>query len=1050
MSLNQTPFPVRTSPRCPSTRTFVALAAVFVLAIGCADDDPDPSNDGGAKDGQTSEAGKADTGSGLPDSYGPLYSCKTPGQRCNAHNPCAINPICGTDKKCRPQSIMNCDDGLDCTDDRCLGMGVCQNTAKKDYCALPVRVGGPPRDGGTSSDASTDGGVKDSGASAVDYGVARTEIKCFKKGARRPSDVCMQCDPATDGKRWSPATGGSCNDGDQCTQNDYCQSGQCKGTYFCNNCADGYCCTTDFCDGKGGCLCSKLKSDWCLISKSCYKHGTKHPSGSCNKCDVKTSQSAWTSITNSCLISNKCYDAGDKHPLKCAECDPKTSAASWTVKGSFCLINNVCKKPGDLDAIGCSQCDPTTNKYGWTRLSGVCKIFGKCYKKAAKHKGGCAECDPTVNANGWTVKGSYCLINNTCYMPSAKDEVKCFTCDPTKAKYDWSAVAGVCKIGGKCYTSGAKHPGGCATCDTSKSQTSWTVTGTTQCLIHNVCRKSGDKDLSGCSSCDPTKSLYKWTALPGLCTVDGLCYSKGATNTGKCGVCDPTKSTTDWSPSGTGCVIDGACYAKNAKHSSGCGTCDPTKSQTSWTVSANSCIIGDRCYTKGTQETAGCGVCDPTKSASSWTRGSSCLVTHQWSKSFGTTYYDYPYDVAVDGNGNIYITGYYRYTIDFGGGGLTANSYDIYVASFTPSGKHRWSKNFGGSSSDYGYGVAVDGNGNVYVTGMFYNSINFGGSTISSHGSGDIFLASFDSNGKHRWSKGFGGTSSDYGYAVETDPSGNVYITGYMYYSANFGGGTLTSKGSADVFLASFDSSGKHRWSKNFGSTSSDYGYGLATDTSGNVYVSGYHYSTINFGGSNLTSKGSYDAFLAAFDSSGNHRWSKSFGNTSADYGYDVATDTAGNVYLTGYFYYSVDFGGGTLTSKGGGDIYLASFTSSGGHRWSKNFGGTSSDYGYGVATDPSGNVFITGYYYNSLDFGGGTVTSKGSYDAYLASFTNSGAYRWHRSWGSTSSDYGRKVAVDGAGNVVNVGYFYNTVDFGGGALKNNGYYDIYLVKLKQ
>jgi hypothetical protein len=962
----------------------------------------------------------------LPDGYGPLWKCDTPGMTCNPHDPCAINPVCGEDLLCRPAGLMNCDDELSCTKDICMGSGLCKHEPAEGQCALPVRVG-----------------------SGADAGPAETVVRCFKEGDAHPEDPCLKCDPTENPSKWSPANGGWCDDGNDCTKDDYCSEGTCKGTYYGNQCADEFGCTEDLCDGKGGCVGNQLKSDWCLINGVCYKDNAKHPDGSCNECDVTKSQSSWTQITNTCSIDSKCWGVGDKHPLGCAECDPSVSATSWTVKGSFCYIDNTCKKPGDKDAIACAECDPAKDKYGWTPLSGVCKIFDKCYQTGDKHTGGCAECDPAVSATSWTVKGNDCLINNICKKPGDKDSINCATCDPTKDKYDWSPISGLCKISGTCHASGAKHPGGCAQCSPTASATSWTVT-TNECLINNVCRKPAEKDLSGCGACDPAKNKYAWSALPGLCKIDGKCYSSGATHPKGCAKCDPAKSTTNWTPT-TGCVIDYTCYAAGAKHPAGCGSCDPTKSATSWTVSGASCLVGTKCFAQGAGEPGGCGVCDPTKSKTSWTKPSGCLGVHDWSKAWGSTSSDYPYGIAVDANGNVYVTGYFYNTIDFGGGTLTSKgSADIYIVSFTPGGKHRWSKAFGNTSSDYGYSIAVDGNGNVYISGYFYSSVNFGGTTLTSKGSGDIFLASFDASGKHRWSKSFGSTSSDYGYGVATDPAGNVYLTGSFYYTVDFGGGPIAVKGSRDIFVASYTSTGTHRWSKGFGGTGYDYGYAVAVDGSGNSYITGYFSGTVSFGGTNLVSKGSYDAFLASYDTMGKHRWSKGFGGTSSDYGYSLAVDTSANVYLAGYFYTSIDFGGGTITSKGSGDIYIASFTSGGAHRWSKGFGGTSSDYGYGVAADPSGNAYLTGYFYNTVNFGGSTLTSKGSYDVYAASFTTSGAHRWSRSHGSTSGDYGRKVAVDASGNVYITGNFYYTVDFGGGPFTSAGSTDVFLLKIVQ
>ena len=1009
--------------------TLVA-ALVVSLFVGCSDELQGLDGAGVVGDGITTDRGNSDSKhKGLPPDYKP-WKCTKPGLSCNAHDPCAINAVCGDDKYCWPQFLMDCSDGLSCTDDFCVGKGLCENRPKKGYCALGFQQ---PKN---------------------DAGVPSTVFKCVSIGTKKPGDPCRACNPsihdggATGNTKWMPVTGGACDDKSACTKDDACVNGTCKGTYYGNLCADGLGCTLDKCDGKGGCLGNELKKDYCLINGACYKDGAKHPSGGCYQCDVSQSQSTWTAITNSCLIGGKCYDKGDKNTGKCAECDPGVSTSAWTVSGDACLINSVCKKPADKDTTGCSTCDPKTNKYGWTAIASLCKIFGKCYKKGDKHSGGCAECDASVNATGWTVKGNNCLINNVCKTPGAKDAIACSTCDPKKDKYGWSAIAGLCKISGSCYKTGDQHPGKCATCDPSTSATSWTVKTSGSCLIFNVCKKSGDKDLSGCAACNPSASKYAYTALPGLCKIDGSCYSSGAKHVGGCAVCSPSTSTSSWTPTGNNCVINAACYKSGAKHSAGCGVCDPSKSKTDWSVSGNTCLIGTKCQVKGAKESGGCGTCDPSKSKTAWSKPNGCLATHAWSKKFGGTSSDVPYGVAVDGNGNVYVTGYFYNTINFGGSSLySKGSYDIFIASFTPSGKHRWSKGFGSTSSDYGYDVAVDGNGNVYVTGTFRNSINFGGSTLYSKGTYDIFVVSFDSSGKHRWSKSFGSTSSDYGYSIAVDSTGNVYLTGYFYYNINFGGTTITSKGSYDAYLASFDTNGKHRWSKGFGSTSSDYGYSVAVDGSGNSYVTGYFYYSVNFGGSTITSKGSGDIFLASFTPTGAHRWSKGFGGTSSDYGYGVATDGSANVYITGYFYNSANFGGGTLTSNGYGDIFVASYTTGGTHRWSKAYGGSSSDYGWGIDADKKGNVYVTGYFYNSANFGGGKLTSKGSYDMFIASLTSGGMHRWSRSHGAKSSDYGRGIAADGNGNTYVAGYFYYTVDFGGGPLTAKST-DIVLLKL--
>jgi len=442
-------------------------------------------------------------------------------------------------------------------------------------------------------------------------------------------------------------------------------------------------------------------------------------------------------------------------------------------------------------------------------------------------------------------------------------------------------------------------------------------------------------------------------------------------------------------------------------------------------------------------------------------------IRHIWSKRFRGSSDDVGYSVSVDSSGNVYITGYFQSSnIDFGGGELTNAGgcegwpcSDIFLARFDSNGNHKWSKRFGGSDHDYGYSVSVDSSGNVYITGSFSSStIDFGGGALNGPG---IFLAKFDSNGNHLWSKRFGGSSDDIGYSVSVDSSGNVYITGWFKSSTiDFGGGALTNAGGGypDIFLAKFDSNGNHKWSKKFGGDRDDGVYSVSVDSSGNVYITGsFSSSSINFGGGALTNAGGTDIFLAKFDSNGNHLWSKRFGGSDWDYGNSVSVDSSGNVYITGYFGYfkssTIDFGGGALTSAGGYDIFLARFDSNGNHKWSKRFGGSSDDRGYSVSVDSSGNVYITGYFMSStIDFGGGVLTNDCDQygcpaDIFLARFDSNGNHLWSKRFGWISFDYGTSVSVDNSGNVYGTGYFSGDFDFGACPLSGYGDYDIYLIK---
>lgn len=422
---------------------------------------------------------------------------------------------------------------------------------------------------------------------------------------------------------------------------------------------------------------------------------------------------------------------------------------------------------------------------------------------------------------------------------------------------------------------------------------------------------------------------------------------------------------------------------------------------------------------------------------------------HQWSKRFGGTGYDYGFATAVDDSGNVFITGSFAGTVNFGGGNLvSAGLLDVFLAKYNSAGVYQWSRRFGGTQGDDGQAIAVDASGNVFVAGSFQGTANFGGSNLVSAGTYDIFVAKYSGNGVHQWSHGYGTTNGEFAYGVAADPSGNVFVTGYFTGTLDLGSGGLTSNGSNDVFVAKYDASGAPLWSNHYGSVNEDEGYSVASDASGNVVVTGRVGQAVDFGGGSLTYGGGfYDAFVAKFDGSGVHQWSKDLGSTGTDIGNWVTTDGAGNVVVTGHFAGTVNFGGGGLSSAGSDDIFVARYDAAGTHQWSRRFGGTLSDAGNSVAVDDAGNVVVTGSFQGTVDFGGGNVVSHGSDDVFVAKLTAAGKPWWSRGAGGTSSDIGYAVATDASGNVFTTGVFQGTANFGGTDLVSAGYDDIFLVK---
>ncbi len=425
-----------------------------------------------------------------------------------------------------------------------------------------------------------------------------------------------------------------------------------------------------------------------------------------------------------------------------------------------------------------------------------------------------------------------------------------------------------------------------------------------------------------------------------------------------------------------------------------------------------------------------------------------------WTTSFGDDETDIGAAVAVDAGQNVVVTGRFMDRVDFGGGRINSRgSFDAFVARYAADGTHIWSKGFGGSGGDDGRGVAVDAAGNVFVTGFFRGSANFGGSTFSSAGEMDIFLVKYAPDGSHLWSKSFGGPDTDMGSAVGTDAAGNVIVVGNFFGSVNFGGAPLVASQytPTDLFVAKFSPEGAHLWSENYASDGITIAYDVAVEPNGTLAVVGRFAGPLDFGGNRMVSNNfTDDGFIAKLTANGGHIWSRSFGSTNADYATGVAVDDDGDVLVTGTFRHNVDFGGGPLPDAGNGDVFVAKYSAANGtHRWSRAGGSfLDTDSGAGIAVDSDGGAIVTGRFGSSATFGNTTLTSAGGDDAFLVRYAANGVLRSAEALGGSGQDFGNDVAVSPEGLIVATGAFSGTGSFRGDTHTSAGNYDAYLVQL--
>ena len=355
---------------------------------------------------------------------------------------------------------------------------------------------------------------------------------------------------------------------------------------------------------------------------------------------------------------------------------------------------------------------------------------------------------------------------------------------------------------------------------------------------------------------------------------------------------------------------------------------------------------------------------------------------------------------------------------------------DAYVVKLGPDGKLAWGTTFGAMRDDTANAVAVRGN-TVLVVGNFLDEIKLGEFSHPGYGSDDGYVAAFNKDGVPQWLTTFGGVDSDGLNTVASAPDGGWIVGGSFSDSVIFGSTTLKSRGGTDAMLMKLDAAGDLEWVKQFGGRYNDTILHVAVDRQGAIYVQGQFRDKAEWGGAALTAAGGSDndVVLAKYDANGDHVWSKRFGNQFNDVAGGVTVDPAGNITMVGSFDKSISFGEGSdFTSNGESDIFVARLAPDGKLVWARTYGAEREDIAVGVASDAAGNVVVTGWFQGMVDFGKGPLTSKGNKDVFAIKLDAKGGIVWSQAWGDHDHDQGRAVAIDDKGAAIIVGIYRFTL----------------------
>ncbi len=444
-------------------------------------------------------------------------------------------------------------------------------------------------------------------------------------------------------------------------------------------------------------------------------------------------------------------------------------------------------------------------------------------------------------------------------------------------------------------------------------------------------------------------------------------------------------------------------------------------------------------------------------------------------KSFGGSNSENAMAVRTDASGNIYTTGQFTGTVDFDpGAGVStltsiASGYDMYISKFDAYGNFIWAKQLAtqpgsASSTNRADGLVIDNQGNLYVSGAFYQTVDFdpgaGLSTLTTGIYAEKFVLKLNTCGEFVWVRKHGISSAGTTADIAIDNANNIYLAGPLPNATiTIGTFTITSAGNWDGYVAKMDVLGNFLWAKRIGSSGVDYFTDVKTNSTGSVILTGLFSNTVDFdpnaGVANLTSAGSYDAFVLTLDASGNYVWAKRTGNAGDDAARELVITGTNDIILMGDYTGTVDFdpnaGVQNLTSAGGKDISVLRLSSAGNYVWAGSMGSATDNYGRAMSIDAANNVYVSGDYSSGtldVDPTAGVFNLGGSSGSYISKINSSNAFVWGK---KIDAAYISAMWNNSNNDLVIAGAFTGTTDFDINAgvinLSSNGSTDAFIAK---
>ncbi|HSG68544.1 MAG TPA: hypothetical protein VK994_07555, partial [Bacteroidales bacterium] len=330
----------------------------------------------------------------------------------------------------------------------------------------------------------------------------------------------------------------------------------------------------------------------------------------------------------------------------------------------------------------------------------------------------------------------------------------------------------------------------------------------------------------------------------------------------------------------------------------------------------------------------------------------------------------------------------------------------------------------------------VDQDGNVIMAGNFIDTAIFGADHVISAGFTDIFMAKYDPSGELLWLTGDGGQDYEYLHGIASDEEG-FFTCGTFYGTSNIGGNTFASFGSQDIFIARYDHDGNFIWARHIGSPKTDYANAVDADSYGNIVITGHYYDSIAFPDTTVYAMSASDIFLASFDADGNMIWVVTLGGSSSDQSHSISCDNSGNILVTGSFFNDITIADTMLSTTDPTGVFMAKFNNSGDLLFAQQLDGNGLIARSYASFDSEGNFFHAGNFTDQLSLGP-YYFNAGPFniDVYISKYNAMGDLLWADHGHSPGSDQLVAIHSGPLNDLYLTGHYLDTIFFGDIELK--------------